>query len=473
MAAVDPQDRSIVIRVVYDGPPEAGKTTSVRALARSFGRSVYTPQEQDGRTVYFDWFEYVGGRFDGAPIRCHVTSVPGQSYWRRRRLKLVDGADVIVFVADTSAVGWDESLAKLRALLRRLQRREGPPVGVIVQANRRDVRGAVSLPVLRAAIAAENVAVVESIATDGTGVREAFVFAVRLALDRVREEQRLGILPQHDLESGPEHMLEMLRALDGAPETSEPEATDTNAQLETSEHADAPGVPSHDLPSGFVWPPVEGRIVLREAATDGARARLDAVGDYEAALAGDWRAHSSATAVFTTLDEARARLIAWAREHASAQSLLSRQRCIALAETGDGRWRLWQVVHRQPSLREWLSANETSGDPQQVQRRVSATLRSIGQARATARAAALALPCTLDTIGVADGVGPRYVGLVRDAAPDAHSDTDESIARDLAALLADRPPNVLDLVRKSIVHSDEIGPSESGIRDHLLRELER
>jgi hypothetical protein len=33
----DPRDHAVVISVVYDGPPEAGKTTSVRALARSAG----------------------------------------------------------------------------------------------------------------------------------------------------------------------------------------------------------------------------------------------------------------------------------------------------------------------------------------------------------------------------------------------------------------------------------------------------
>ena len=75
MAVVDQQDGAIVLSIVYDGAPLAGKTSSVRALARSFGREVYTPEEQDGRTVYFDWLEHTGGRFDGAPIRCRIVSV--------------------------------------------------------------------------------------------------------------------------------------------------------------------------------------------------------------------------------------------------------------------------------------------------------------------------------------------------------------------------------------------------------------
>ena len=98
MAALDPRDQTVVISIVYDGPPEAGKTTSVRALARGFGREVYTPEERNGRTVYFDLLEHTGGLFDGSPIRCEIASIPGQRRWTRRRRHFLDRADTVVFV---------------------------------------------------------------------------------------------------------------------------------------------------------------------------------------------------------------------------------------------------------------------------------------------------------------------------------------------------------------------------------------
>jgi hypothetical protein len=73
---VDHSEQAVVISVVYHGPPEAGKTTTLRTLARGFGREVYTPEERDGRTVHFDWLEHIGGRFEGSPIRCQIVSVP-------------------------------------------------------------------------------------------------------------------------------------------------------------------------------------------------------------------------------------------------------------------------------------------------------------------------------------------------------------------------------------------------------------
>ena len=77
MAILDPRSDAVVIRVVYDGAPMAGKTTSVRALGRGLGGEVASPAEVSGRTLYFDWLDYTGGLFEGRRIRCQIISVPG------------------------------------------------------------------------------------------------------------------------------------------------------------------------------------------------------------------------------------------------------------------------------------------------------------------------------------------------------------------------------------------------------------
>src|SRR3954470_24230341 len=98
MALIDNDAGEIVIRLVYDGPPEAGKTTSLRALAGSLAQPAYTPAEDaDGRTLWFDWMEYVGGRFEGCQIRCQIVSVPGQRTLSSRRRRIIESADVVVF----------------------------------------------------------------------------------------------------------------------------------------------------------------------------------------------------------------------------------------------------------------------------------------------------------------------------------------------------------------------------------------
>ena len=76
MATLDPRSDAIVIRVVYDGAPMSGKSTSVRALGRGVGGEVHSPAEVGGRTLYFDWLDYTGGLFEGHRIRCQIVSVP-------------------------------------------------------------------------------------------------------------------------------------------------------------------------------------------------------------------------------------------------------------------------------------------------------------------------------------------------------------------------------------------------------------
>src|SRR5262249_2624696 len=149
LATLDEKRGLVAIGVVYDGPPRAGKTTSVRALATMLGRQARTPEEADGRTVYFDWMVYVGGSFDDRQIRCQAMTVPGQGGGWERRQRLVDLADVVIFVGDTSPEGWPDSLERLGSLRAVLDARRGPPVAVVFQANKRDIEGAIPVEAMR------------------------------------------------------------------------------------------------------------------------------------------------------------------------------------------------------------------------------------------------------------------------------------------------------------------------------------
>ena len=78
MAGIDAQTGQLLLRVTYDGSALCGKTTTVRCLADLAGIPLQTPDEVQGRTLYFDWLEYVAGTYDGKPIRCQIVTVPGQ-----------------------------------------------------------------------------------------------------------------------------------------------------------------------------------------------------------------------------------------------------------------------------------------------------------------------------------------------------------------------------------------------------------
>lgn len=419
MAVLDVEQNAVVIRIVYDGPPEAGKTTSLRALSASLARPMTTPAEAGERTLFFDWLEYTGGLFEGHQIRCQIVTVPGQTVLAHRRTALLETADVVVFVSDSTSSAIDTTqryLEEMRAVLDPLP---GPRIGVIVQANKRDRDDAVPLPVVRAAIPESNVAVLESVATEGRGVREAFVFAVRLALDRVRELLRTRSLPV-----GPPEIAssaDLLRVMQTREETSPAwsalaEAIDAELAPTTVEtrdvDRDVPLGPDHQVPAGMIWPPVEGRVLLLDACATPFVPRRSDNGDWTGESDG-WRFHSPLRASFTDAEIGRRALIEWARLHATGQRFFSSPRAVVLANAGDGTWRLWQIVKAETSLRERVMRSASEISPRGFLQHLLDAGKLLFAATESLALAPCRLSITIDTVGSANGA-PLYVGLLPD-----------------------------------------------------------
>lgn len=360
MARIDPERGQLVVRIVYDGPAQAGKTTSVRALARSLGTGVFSGAEEEGRTLYFDWADYVGGLFEGMPIRCQIVSAPGQSVLESRRRLLLASADAVVFVVDSQPARMMENWRSF-AVLHEVVSRERVPVGVVVQANKRDVPDAVSLDELRAAFGdALSLAMTEAVAERAEGVRETFVLAIRLALDRVRALWSAGLLEQRppEFDSGDELLAAMIGDEDGAArgvlEASSVARVATvlaEEMLASSTANDGmPRVPDASVAPGLVWPPVQGRVIVHEAARHTIALTCDDDGTWRGVSGGGWELSSPAAASFADLEEGREALIAWARWHVAATPRLSAERAIVLAPSAANEWRLWQIVHTPRTL---------------------------------------------------------------------------------------------------------------------------
>ncbi|MGV3621577.1 MAG: GTP-binding protein [Archangium sp.] len=407
MATLDQQSDAVVVRIVYDGPPTAGKTTTLRALAQRLGQGqVFTPEESAGRTVYFDWMEYTGGRFEGRQIRCQIVSVPGQRALAPRRKLLLESADAVVFVADTSKERMGESLSHLDDLMVTLRSRPLSP-GVVLQANKRDLPDAAPLERLRRS---HGLAVVESVASAGEGTREAFVFAVRLALDRAREQMRLGELKPHDGGVNADTLLEQMKVLPLDPLAFETWAEAPRPVLQP--RGSAPRLPDTSVPGGWIWPAINGRILLQEACIGVPEAARELTpGEWVADTESGWRFHSAATSVFADGEHAREALIRWAQMHASLNGWISPNRCIVLSETGDGEFRLWQVVRNEPSLWANLMTTLRTRDAENIGAKFSEAAVMCTRAAQRWSQAPYELPCTLETVGPVDG-GAGFVSLM-------------------------------------------------------------
>ncbi len=411
-----------MVRLVYDGPPFSGKTTTLRSLSESWkGSKLQSPEESNGRTVYFDWVEYVGGLYDGRPIRCQVVSVPGQVELRHRRRYLLDHADAVIFVSDTRDGHFQPTLELLRTTVE-IVRQQDPPLGLVLQANKRDTPEAMARSAVKRLVDALcPMPFVDTVATNGEGIREAFVLGIGLALDRVRALAELGQLETRT-GAGADSALALLgevrgldsqrgvqlAAVDGV-DLRRLTALDQSPRAEWTPGSEIVFQPDPYAESGRIWPPLDGRSFVHDAA----RANLVPIrassGDWWASGSG-WRFHSRASAVYANSYEARRKLIAWARMHADAAPALSKGRALTLADAGEGRQRLWQLVQIQPSLRERL-ATATEDAASMATELAFAAERLLSARRAFMKTLPMAR-ATLWTTGGDEGEHPSYVGMM-------------------------------------------------------------
>ncbi len=216
MATIDPERNVVIVRILYDGPPLSGKTTNIKALRHTLANTgaLFTPEEEQGATLLFDWLDYKGGTFGGRPIACQIVTVPGQPTLRQRREYLLGTADVVVFVLDSRVTHVAAGLLYYQMLNEKLAHQAAPLPKIIVQANKQDCPDALSREQLQFFFN-ENTEITESAASDSRGVRETFVFAVRLALERLKAlmEQGKQVIETAPDSNSPEALLRQLQAL--------------------------------------------------------------------------------------------------------------------------------------------------------------------------------------------------------------------------------------------------------------------
>ncbi|MEZ4371529.1 MAG: ADP-ribosylation factor-like protein [Polyangiaceae bacterium] len=192
MAIFDEQEQKIVVRVVYDGPALAGKTTNLEQLCHFFTplrrSELYSPKALAGRTLFFDWLQLEGGVVAGYGLRCHLVTVPGQAVLSRRRWHLLDIADVVVFVTSSSLSELKEALPMYKLLKQYLERTNRGDIPILIQANKQDLQGAAAPHAVAEALGAPSATAIAANAASGGGVRETVVLAIRAAAERVQRQ---------------------------------------------------------------------------------------------------------------------------------------------------------------------------------------------------------------------------------------------------------------------------------------------
>jgi small GTP-binding protein len=187
MSFINYNNKEINFKIVYYGPALSGKTTSLEFIhQRSEGKDPNKLRIDTGneRTLFFDFVPLFLSEVDGYTTRFHLYTVPGQVLYDDSRRLILKGVDGILFVVDSLIDRMDANLKSLENLKNNLTE-EGisiEKIPVVFQYNKRDLPDVANLDALRKLVNPWGFPDVESVATKGEGVFEAFKALAKLVV---------------------------------------------------------------------------------------------------------------------------------------------------------------------------------------------------------------------------------------------------------------------------------------------------
>lgn len=192
MASINHLKRELLLKIVFYGPGLGGKTTTLQHIhgatkPESRGELVSLETEAD-RTLYFDYLPVSLAKLANLTVKLQLYTVPGQVYYAATRKLLLNGADGIVFVADTQVDRLDANLESLDDLNANLteQGRKLSSLPHVLQYNKRDLPNLVPLDELDRRLNLFGAPSLGTVATKGTGVFEALEKISRLVIEAYR-----------------------------------------------------------------------------------------------------------------------------------------------------------------------------------------------------------------------------------------------------------------------------------------------
>jgi signal recognition particle receptor subunit beta len=118
MPIVNYAARELTCKIVYYGTGRSGKTTNLHYIYDRVptGRrgSMVSLATHNERTLFFDFLPLDLGTISGFATRIQLYTVPGQIYYRSTRKLVLQGADGVVFVADSQRRQAAENVESLR-----------------------------------------------------------------------------------------------------------------------------------------------------------------------------------------------------------------------------------------------------------------------------------------------------------------------------------------------------------------------
>lgn len=193
MPFVNHAQREISCKLVYYGPGLCGKTTNLQYIfektaPEAKGKMISLATETD-RTLFFDFLPISVGEVRGFKTRFRLYTVPGQVFYDASRKLILQGADAVVFVADSQTARLEANLESLENLRTNLQENnlDLDQIPFVIQYNKRDLGDVMSVDELRAELNKTGVPEHEAVASRGFGVFDTLKSTAKLLITELKK----------------------------------------------------------------------------------------------------------------------------------------------------------------------------------------------------------------------------------------------------------------------------------------------
>ncbi len=190
MPHINYRERQLCFKIVYYGPGLSGKTTNLiyihKALEKDRKGDIVILDTEEERTLFFDFFPLDLGRIEGYEVRFNMYTVPGQVYYEASRRLILEGADGVVFVADSDTERLDDNLQSFRMLQENLDSFgiDWTDFPLVLQYNKRDLPEPVPVGTIEKRLGLNGIAGTQAVAVNGTGVMETIRIASRQVIEK-------------------------------------------------------------------------------------------------------------------------------------------------------------------------------------------------------------------------------------------------------------------------------------------------
>jgi signal recognition particle receptor subunit beta len=192
MATIDILNKLIMCKIVYYGTGLGGKTANLKYIYSQLSPTVrgdfISLATETERTLFFDFLALDLGKVQNFQVKFALYTVPGQTEYIASRKLILNGADGIIFVADSDAMRRKDNIESMNDMQQNMKeyKMNLDSMAWVLQYNKRDLNTAMNVGMMEDDLNPRGVPSFEAIANEGLGVFASLRQCTKLVLNRLQ-----------------------------------------------------------------------------------------------------------------------------------------------------------------------------------------------------------------------------------------------------------------------------------------------